>query len=606
MRRCFLYLIIIGTCLFLSCNWLKKGSGALPIELVQAENIMYENPDSALHILQGMKIPVEGEAHATWALLLTQAKYKCFVEQSDSLVNIAYDYFVKKSNSERKALALYIKGGLLYDKNQYEKALNFYLDAEKEIEITSNDTLAFLIDSHICMIYAYQSLYDYAIEYGWKANEYAVKTQNIDYLILSYIRLARANGNVNLDESIKCYEKAISIADNNGSLDLKATALVEVAGRYNDSRKKDYKKSLFAIKEAIKIRETAQTYVVLGDLFRKMNNIDSAYYYLQKAAITKNIYTSRTAYQSLYYMSEKIGNYKEAVKYSGKMWELQDSINRIARNKALIEMQEKYNQQKVINEKDKAEKRGLIILCVSIGAISIIVSWYQWKVLQKNKELEDKRKELDSLNEQLTKNQETIAQNEKRIDMVANQKVKEATEELHEKEMAIQNMKKQNKDLEKENQGLQKRIEQHESALQEKTKDTTRLNLLIEQNQYLHVRENFLVNQLLKTNELVCRLKREPDGLKNNKEWKELIEMTNLVYNGYTERLLEKVPTLTENDIRICCLIKLSFSNVDMADILGISSTSVSRQKLRLKERIVQQIGSLGENVLLDIWLKEF
>ena len=43
-----------------------------------------------------------------------------------------------------------------------------------------------------------------------------------------------------------------------------------------------------------------------------------------------------------------------------------------------------------------------------------------------------------------------------------------------------------------------------------------------------------------------------------------------------------------------------------MADILGISPTSVSRQKLRLKERIVQQIGFLGENVLLDIWLKEF
>ena len=45
------------------------------------------------------------------------------------------------------------------------------------------------------------------------------------------------------------------------------------------------------------------------------------------------------------------------------------------------------------------------------GVISIIVSWYQWKVLQKNKELEDKRKELDSLNEQLTENKSKIAQN---------------------------------------------------------------------------------------------------------------------------------------------------------------------------------------------------
>ena len=74
MRNPILYLIIIGVCILSSCNMQQRGSGALPKELVQAENIMYENPDSALHILQAMPIPSEKEAHATWALLLTQAK----------------------------------------------------------------------------------------------------------------------------------------------------------------------------------------------------------------------------------------------------------------------------------------------------------------------------------------------------------------------------------------------------------------------------------------------------------------------------------------------------------------------------------------------------
>ena len=150
MRRCFLYLIIIGTCLFLSCNWQKKGSGALPIELVQAENIMYENPDSALRILQSMEIPVEEEAHATWALFLTQARYKCFMEQSDSLVNIAYDYYLKGNDSKRRALALYLKGGLLYDTNQYENALKYYLEADKEVneiyEVVAGDTLSGIVE----------------------------------------------------------------------------------------------------------------------------------------------------------------------------------------------------------------------------------------------------------------------------------------------------------------------------------------------------------------------------------------------------------------------------------------------------------------------------
>jgi hypothetical protein len=49
-----------------------------------------------------------------------------------------------------------------------------------------------------------------------------------------------------------------------------------------------------------------------------------------------------------------------------------------------------------------------------------------------------------------------------------------------------------------------------------------------------------------------------------------------------------------------------SFSNLDIADILNISPTSVSKRKFRLKERIIQKLGSLGESHTLDLWLLEF
>ena len=605
MKRYSLYLIIIGACLLSSCNWLKSRGAALPMELVEAENVMYENPDSALRILQGMEVPVEKEAHAIWALLLTQAKYKCFVEQSDSLVNIAYDYFKKKDDTKKKLLSLYLKGGLLYDKNQYEKALSFYLDAEKEIGKISNDTLGFLIDSHICMIYAYQGLYDYAVEYGWKANKHAIQSQNPNYLVLSYIRIARANSKVDLEESIKCYEKAVVIADEYGLTNLKATALMEMADRYYHEKIRNYDKAFCCIEEAMKIKKTDQAYIILGDLYRNVNQIDSAYFYFKKAAGSKNIYTSRSAYQGLFYLSRKIGRYEDAVEYSECLWEKQDSINNMARNKALIEMQEKYDQQKVINEKNKAERRGLIVLCISIGLVGVIVVCYQWKVLCQKKELEDMRKELNGLNVQLAENRNQIAQNEERMAMVAQVASEDMTEELKEKEAAFENMRKQNELLKKDNQELLVKIEKREAILQEKSRDKEQLNLLMERNAYLRKREVYLSNQLLKMDELVTSLKKEPDCL-DNFQWQELKDKTDALFDGYTERLLKKVPTLTAHDIHICCLIKLSFSHIAIADILAISPTSLSRQKQRLKERIVQQVGSLGENVLLDIWLKEF
>ncbi|MFS2605829.1 hypothetical protein AAH114_19200, partial [Phocaeicola vulgatus] len=71
----------------------------------------------------------------------------------------------------------------------------------------------------------------------------------------------------------------------------------------------------------------------------------------------------------------------------------------------------------------------------------------------------------------------------------------------------------------------------------------------------------------------------------------------------YTIFKVVKILTLI---IQICCLIKLRFSNGDIANMLAISPTSVSKRKLRLKERIVQEIGSLGENQSLDLWLMEY
>ena len=605
MRRCFLYLIIIGTCLFLSCNWQKKGSGALPIELVQAENIMYENPDSALQILQGMVIPMKEEAHATWALLLTQAKYKCNVKQSDSLVNIAYNYFKINGSAKRKVLALYIKGGIENDNNQNEKALELFLNAEKELDYINEDTLGFLITSHIGLIYAYQKIDEYAVEYSLKAYDYALRSQYNKYLIAACIQLARTYSNINIDESISYYEKAIGIARKHGDIKQMVRALIEVSGRYKEHPQKQYSKAMMTIKEAIKIRRSAQAYIVLGDIYRKIGLNDSACFYLNKASESENIYTARNAYQTLYNINKELGNYKKAVEYSEKLWNKQDSINKVARNRAIVEMQAKYDQQKVINEKNKAERTVLIILCISIGTIGVIVLCYQWKVLRQNKELEDKRKELNDLNNQLTENKNKIALNEERMAMAAQVETMDTTEELKEKEAAINNMRSQNEALKKDNQELLVKIEQREAVLQEKSKDSERLNVLTEKNAYLRKREVFLSNQLLKMDAMVTNLKKEPDSFKEY-QWEELKEKTDALFDGYTERLLKKIPTLTTHDIHICCLIKLSFSNTAMADILGISPTSVSRQKQRLKERIVNQIGSLGENVLLDVWLREF
>ena len=74
-------LSLLITLLLMAACGRPSANAPLSAELQRAEDLMYPHPDSALHILQAMTPPVDELNHATWALLLTQAKYKCFVKR---------------------------------------------------------------------------------------------------------------------------------------------------------------------------------------------------------------------------------------------------------------------------------------------------------------------------------------------------------------------------------------------------------------------------------------------------------------------------------------------------------------------------------------------
>ena len=120
MKTIYLY-ILIGTWMLSSCH--HPSTSSLTAELAQVEHIMNEHPDSALHILQEMTPPVDELNHATWALFTTQAKYKLFMTQSDSLLNIAFPYFMAKGDAQRRAMVLYYRAALYREENKVEEVI---------------------------------------------------------------------------------------------------------------------------------------------------------------------------------------------------------------------------------------------------------------------------------------------------------------------------------------------------------------------------------------------------------------------------------------------------------------------------------------------------
>lgn len=598
----------------ISCTHNKNYPTAFQPELAKAEAMMYRYPDGALHILQGIQpdIPSENEQYATWALLMTQAQYKNQIEQSDSLINIAYSYFTKHDNAQRKALALYYKGILRHESHHAEDALSFYLEAATEIEKTNDYQLGFLINSEVGLMYLYRKLNDYAMEYFEKAHHNAELSDNQTYIAFSFIYIARAfSQKKQYNKAIEYYEKAIKIGQVNNYPTILASAMNETSFLFLKTG--ENKKALQYAKDCIKIKKTDQRIFSLGDTYRYLKMYDSAYFYLNQACLSPNIHTARSAYQALYYISQEEKDYKKAVEYSNKLWFYQDSIGKTDRNKALIEMQEKYDQQKIINEnnlsqikKDRIIRNVLIALIILSFIIAITNYLYQRKIVSQKQEISEKEEKIRYFTMKIHENETLINRNKMRIEELTIQMEGslEIKEQWKEQNKIRQEIQQQNETLKLENNNLQNHISNYAQSLKEKSKELEAMEHLSKENQYLHKREAFLCNQLIKQTELFNKLK--TTKYIDNKLWQEIKEKIDLLFDNYTKRLCHQIPSLTDGDIQICCLIKLRFSNGDIANMLAISPTSVSKRKLRLKERIVQEIGSLGENQSLDLWLMEY
>lgn len=598
----------------ISCTHNKNYTTTFQPELAKAEAIMYRYPDSALHILQGIQPdnPSDNEQYATWALLMTQAQYKNQIEQSDSLINIAYSYFINQDNAQRKALALYYKGILCHESHHAEDALSFYLEATAEIEKTNDYQLGFLINSEIGLMYLYRKLNDYAMEYFEKAHHNAELSNNQTYIAFSFIYIARAfSQKKQYNKAIEYYEKAIKIGQVNNYPTILASAMNETSFLF--LKIGENKKALQYAKDCIKIKKTDQRIFSLGDTYRYLKMYDSAYFYLNQASLSPNIHTARSAYQALFYISQEEKDYKKAVEYSNKLWFYQDSIGKTDRNKALIEMQEKYDQQKIINEnnlsqikKDRIIRNVLIALIILSFIIAITNYLYQRKIVSQKQEILEKEEKIRYFTMKIHENETLINRNKMRIEeltiqMEGSQEIKEQWKEQNKIRQEIQ---QQNEMLKLENNKLQNHISNYAQSLKEKSKELEAMEHLSEENQYLRKREAFLCNQLINQTELFNKLK--TTKYIDDQLWQEIKEKIDLLFDNYTKRLYHQIPSLTDGDIQICCLIKLRFSNGDIAKMLAISPTSVSKRKLRLKERIVQEIGSLGENQSLDLWLMEY
>ena len=612
-----LYILITCTALLnIQCSGNGKEKTPLP-ELVRAESVMFDHPDSALHILEDMPMPSarrDKENHALWCLLLTQAQYKQVMKiSSDSLVRIAYDYYKPTKNSRRKAIAALYMGCINYDLGNIEEAMLYYLEGKTEVEKTDDYKTGYLIMSSLTNLYLFRDFADYALEACMKAYDYAVKDSNNRYQLTSLGLLARCYCISNeFPKAIETYHKTAAKAVELGfeNDEYYYSIQKEIALVYTNSWK--FEKSLEILKALPKMYQPS---LLIGTNYLMLNQYDSAYLYLNKDLNTDNVYTKKSIYKALYQLGDTPEYRKYLKSYCDSLLFYTDSVMSLDKGKEIIAYKEKYDHQKLITEQQRlklekadAQRMMFIITICLIMIIAVVAYLYQKRLVRKETTIRKQSEQLQDYMLQLHEYETQLMQNNRYMEELKEQLSGQEmnSEELHEYREQIDSLQVENSRLSEKINSLQHHINDYSSKLDKARREADKFRNLSEENLYLKQRERVLTDYVVDNDRLVKEL-REKCRVLETGEWETLEQMCESTYSNFVSRLQGVCPTLTKQELHLCMLIKLRFNNAQMSEIFGVNTTSVSQKKFRLKKHLSDTLqDGLPDEMTLDRWVAEF
>lgn len=383
----------ILACIFLfglaGCN-LRGDDQRTKNILTAAEVCMETQPDSALILLQSIKNPssLRGRTQADYALLYTQAWDKnSLLHTSDSLIQIAVEYYGKKSKDIKATKSYFYLGSVYRDTNQDAKAINAFLKAMEKMPSHMPNKLQMQIYFNLGDRYYNQDLYADSQEMYFKCLKATRELNDSSLLFFPYRGIAETYFLQEKSDSALVYcQKALTISQAVRNNYWEAAILNDISKIYlhiGDT----IKASLFITNAMQKDSLTANPYLISNLLYLK-NELDSAKQYLLQGCQSTNLYTKASSYNLLYEIEKKNQNHTAAYAYSDSFNLYRDSIEMQKEHQEIQALNTKYAldlQKKEIERKEEITYWSIafIIIILLLGGFS----FYQYLERKHKEEL---------------------------------------------------------------------------------------------------------------------------------------------------------------------------------------------------------------------------
>lgn len=269
--------------------------------------------------------------------------------------------------------------------------------------------------------------------------------------------------------------------------------------------------------------DCASNYLALADLCTQKKEYDKAQDYINIAVLHKstNQFFKGGLLYRLYSLEKELGNYKLSLDYFEQYTNFADSISDLQETTNILKVEKRYEYKHLLNENKELYIENQWAIIV---CCSLIIICLLLIVLYRYH----------------------IAKKEKY--MLEQQQI----------------------------------IQEKHSLLMEKE-----LNLKGISSTVMEIRENVLTStdvykRIIEISQSVDKAKKYP---LTNKEWIALKECVKSTYILFFENLKDKFPNLTEEDICFCCLLKIGLNSQQLAILLNIQPTSVSRRRTRIMKK---------------------
>lgn len=537
--------LLLGAAALLSCSDLRRSS--LPEAYVKAETLATCKPDSALRVLEGIDTTGMGKyERKTYLILKTFAAYNSYaptISQAD--LKECTDYFLAGHDRQRRALSHYL---IAVVENDYLHGSKARVTDElkrgcREVEGTGDHNLASLLFLRYGVEMYGRKWYDKAIEALEKsfreaeAGDFRV-TQVTALINIAQSWLFKGDADRNYDKAIDYALQAVDTADKYGLRDSYAKAMSSLSSCY--SRAGDFDNALDCARKATAmqeellrcgIRKDAVRHVALADAYRKVGNADSALFYAaMDTASTMNPITRASATQLFYIV------YNELLHESDSAMKYITSYNR--QKESLLQAQEndKVVNNEVAMEQDESRERVRGILAVTLSVIIALLVVALMVFFTMRRLLRRKESSLGEQSRQIERQSEEI---------------REKSEEIERKSEEIERKSEE--------------IERKSAVIEEKT-------------ERLH-------EVLLEKDELIAGLRAMPRYL-TDAEGEAIVRAVDRACDGYCTNLTKSHPELTAANLRMLALVRLGFTTGQIAVMEGISPSSVTKAKQRLKSKV--------------------